>query len=136
VPAFLIALVLFFILGVAGPELEETPGEAVELASLDQIYWITPLNLLPLVLLVILSIRKVPASLALMFSALFAGLLAPFLQYDVLSDFVDADGNPVVTSIRAVWLAMANGFTIDSGIPDTTACCHVAAWTACCSPCG
>lgn len=34
-----------------------------------------------------------------------------------MRDFVaGAGGNPVVDSIKGIWLAMANGFTIDSGI--------------------
>jgi Na+:H+ antiporter, NhaC family len=121
VPAFVIAFLLFLGLGFVGPEVDDEVRTTVELASLNQIYWITPLTLLPLLLLVVLSIRKVPASLALMASALFAGVLAPILQYDVVEDFVPTEGNPLVTSVRAVWLAMANGFEISSGIPEIDA---------------
>ena len=85
----------------------------------NEIYWITPLDLLPLVLLAYLSIRKVPASLALLASALFAGVLGAFLQPDVYADFVAGTRQRrCVESIKAVWLAMANGFSIDSGIAD------------------
>jgi NhaC family Na+:H+ antiporter len=70
------------------------------------------------VLLVILSVKKVPASLALLASTLFAGVLGAFLQPDVYADFIPGAGNVVVESLKAVWLAMANGFSIDSGIPD------------------
>jgi Na+:H+ antiporter, NhaC family len=98
VPAFVLAFAIFLVLGFVGPEVEPTVGTTVELASLEQIYWITPLTL-PVVLLVVLSARKVPAFLALMTSALFADVLAPFLQYDVMRDFVSTDGNVVTTSI-------------------------------------
>jgi Na+:H+ antiporter, NhaC family len=74
------------------------------------------LNLLPLLLLGFLSIRKVPPSLALIFAALFAGVLGAFLQPEVMRDFVGGDDNPLVGSVKGIWLAMANGFTIDSGI--------------------
>ena len=117
VPAFVIAVVVFFILGVAGPDVDDTVRTETELSSLGDIYRITPLNLLPLVLLVFLSIRKVPASLALMTSAIFAGVLGAFLQPAVMRDFVGgADYNPVIGSIKGIWQAMANGFSIDSGI--------------------
>lgn len=118
VPAFLIALVVFLVLGlVSGPEVHDTVATAVELTSLGDIYHITPLNLLPLVLLAVLSIRKVPPSLALLAATLFAGVLGAFLQPQIMRDFVaGAGGNPVVDSIKGIWLAMANGFTIDSGI--------------------
>lgn len=72
-------------------------------------------------LLATLSIRKVPASLALALSALFAGLVATVLQPDVVTDFAAAsgvDGGRVVGSIAAMWETMANGFHIETGIAD------------------
>jgi Na+:H+ antiporter, NhaC family len=118
VPAFMIALVVFLIIGlVRGPEVHDTVATAVELTSLGDIYHITPLNLLPLLLLGFLSIRKVPPSLALIFAALFAGVLGAFLQPEVMRDFIGGSQyNPLVGSVKGIWQAMANGFTIDSGI--------------------
>ncbi|MGB3439111.1 MAG: Na+/H+ antiporter NhaC [Actinophytocola sp.] len=120
VPAFCTALVLFGLIGLFwGPAPTDAGDTATELDALGDLYWITPLNLLPLLLLVILSIRKVPASLALMASAIFAGLMSVFTQYDVVRDFVaDPSLNPVLTGIRAVWQTMATGFSMNSGIGD------------------
>jgi Na+:H+ antiporter, NhaC family len=117
VPAFVLAFAFFLILSlVKSPDVVNPVGEEVELSKLGDIYHITPLNLLPLVLLAVLSVRKVPAPLALACSALFAGILGAFLQPSVMRDFVDGPG--VAGSIKGVWLAMANGFSIDSGIGD------------------
>jgi Na+:H+ antiporter, NhaC family len=118
VPAFMIALVVFLIIGlVRGPEVHDTVATTVELTSLGDIYRITPLNLLPLLLLGFLSIRKVPPSLALIFAALFAGVLGAFLQPEVMRDFIGGSQyNPLIGSVKGIWQAMANGFTIDSGI--------------------
>ena len=118
VPAYLIALVVLTILGITGPDTVTGAETTSDLAELNNIYWITPLALLPIVLLAIMSIRKVPASLALLASTLFAGVLGAFLQPDVYADFIAGSGNVVVESIKAIWLAMANGFSIDSGIAD------------------
>ncbi len=121
IPAFVIAVVVFGVLGVAGPPVQQTVGEEVELAKLDQVFWITPLNLLPLLLLVVLSVRKVPASLALLGSALFAGVQATILQRDVVHGFVtEIGGSPqvVVGSIQAIWRVMANGFVANTGVAD------------------
>jgi Na+:H+ antiporter, NhaC family len=120
-PAFIIAAVGFAILGIAGPPANDLVSEDVELAKLADIFWINPLNLLPLVLLAVLSLRKVPASLALITAALFAGIQATILQRDVVGGFVraiDGSANPVVGSIQAVWKTMANGFSMNSGIAD------------------
>jgi NhaC family Na+:H+ antiporter len=118
VPAFVIALGAFVIIGLAnGADVVNPVGEEIELSKLDQIYNITPLTLLPLVLLGYLSVRRVPATLALIFSALFAGVLGAFLEPDVMQGFVGGtDYNAVVGSVKGVWSAMANGFSIESGI--------------------
>lgn len=119
VPAFVIAAVVFTILGVAGPPPLDTVGEEVELAKLSEIFSITPLNLLPLVILVFLSVRKAPASLALLAASLWAGAQAVVLQRDVVDGFVreiHGSANAIIGSIQAVWRAMANGFTMNSGI--------------------
>lgn len=121
VPAFVIAVVAFTILGIAGPAVHDTVGEDVELAKLSEIFWINPLNLLPLLVLVILSMRKAPASLALLASALFAGVQATILQREVVNGFVaeiHGSANAVVGSVQAIWRSMANGFTMNSGITD------------------
>lgn len=117
VPAFVIALAVFTILSISGPA-PTAMDTTSELADLDSIFWITPLALLPLVLLAFLSVRRVPASLALLASTLFAGVLGAFLQPDVYAHFIPGTGNAVVESVKAVWLAMSNGFSIDSGIPE------------------
>jgi NhaC family Na+:H+ antiporter len=118
VPAFVIAFVVFLILGVTGPDTVTEAETTSDLDQLNQIFNITPLALLPIVLLGYMSIRKVPASLALLAATLFAGVLGAFLQPDVYADFVSGSGNVVVESVKAIWSAMANGFAIDSGIPD------------------
>ena len=62
-------------------------------------------------LLVILSVRKAPASIALMAASIFAGILGVFTQYDVVRAFVADPGlDPVRAGIQAVWQAMATGF--------------------------
>jgi Na+:H+ antiporter, NhaC family len=119
VPAFAIALAVFFVLGLLkAPDVHDTVSTTTELADLDTLFWISPLNLLPLVLLVVLSVRKAPASLSLLGSALFAGVLAAFTQRQVVADFVAGRGNVVVESIKATWQAMATGFHANTGLAE------------------
>src|SRR5690606_24576396 len=68
VPAFVLAVIGFLLLGLFGPSVQDSVSTDVELDALDGIYRITPLNLLPLVLLGFLSVKKVPASMALTFA--------------------------------------------------------------------
>lgn len=118
IPAFAIAFVAFLVISlVSSPSVHAPVAEETELHSLSSVYHITPWNLLPLVLLIVLSIRKVPATISLTASTIFAGILGAFLQPQVVRAFVGGAGfDPVVGSIRAVWRAMATGFHADTGI--------------------
>lgn len=139
VPAFVIAAVVFALLGVIGPPVRDTVGEDVELAKLSEIFSITPLNLLPLVVLVVLSIRKAPASLALLAASLWAGAQAVLLQRDVVAGFIAEIGgstNTIAGSVQAIWRVMANGFTMNSGIADIDRLLSRGGMDACCSPSG
>lgn len=116
IPAFTIAFVAFLVIGLTAGPAEQVVKTDLELAALRDVFNITPLNLLPLALLAFLSIRKVPAALALMASTLFAGLLGAILQPDVVRGFVGSGEGAIVGSVKAVWQAMATGFSIDTGI--------------------
>ena len=119
VPAFVVALAVFFVLGWTHTgQSADTVATTTELDALSDVFWINPVNLVPLLLLTYLSVRKVPASLALGASALLAGAMAAFTQADVVAGFVDGTGNVVVESIKAVWQAMATGFDMSTGITD------------------
>lgn len=117
-PAFLIALVVFAIIG---SQTEVTAGveTVTDLTQLDQLFWITPLALFPMFLLGFLSYRKVPASLAIMVAALVGGLTAVVLQPEAVARFVNEPGTAApLVFLKGIWLAMANGFSENSGIAD------------------
>jgi Na+:H+ antiporter, NhaC family len=118
VPAFMIALVVFTILGLREGNVDSVET-AVELSKLDQLFRINLLNLFPLVFLVVLSVRKVPASLAVMSAALVAGFMAPILQPQAVLRFVnEPDLSVPVAYIKGIWMALANGYQENSGIAD------------------
>jgi NhaC family Na+:H+ antiporter len=122
VPAFAFAVVVYLVLGLwAGPSIDDKVPTTVELHAIGDVYHVTPLNLLPLVLLAVLSVRKVPAPLALLAATLFAGALGAVLQPQIVQAFVTGGGGAVVESVKAVWQAMATGFSIDSGVAEIDA---------------
>ena len=114
-PAIGISLVLFLIIGLNAEPSGSASTEAAQKA-LEAEFNITVLNLLPLVLLVVFSIRKYPPFLSILGSALFAGILACFTQWTVIKAFVD-DPNlgPIATGAKAVYGAMATGFVSKTG---------------------
>jgi NhaC family Na+:H+ antiporter len=114
-PALGISLLIFLVLG-----LNATPKAGVDtdaaLHVLGQAFDISAVNLLPLALLVVFTVRKVPPFLAILGSALFAGILVCFTQWDAVKAFV---GHPEYgvfsTAVHAVYAAMATGFVSKSG---------------------
>jgi NhaC family Na+:H+ antiporter len=71
-PTLRISLVIFLLIGLnAEPHGEVSTDQAREI--LGNAFNITPLNLLPLILLVVFTVKRVPPFLAILGSALFAG---------------------------------------------------------------
>jgi NhaC family Na+:H+ antiporter len=117
-PALGISLVLFVLLGRAADPDAEVSTDAAR-AALGDAFNISALCLLPMVLLVVMAARKMPPFLSILGSALFAAVLAPFLQWDAVVAFVDDPslGN-VATAVKAGYAAMATGFVSASGVPE------------------
>lgn len=116
VPAFLIALVVLGLIGLRSSVAPDVDTGS-ELSQLDQLFWITPWNLIPLLALIVLSIKKVPASLAIMGAALLAAILAPIFQHDAIVRFINDESiTPPLVYVKAAWLAIASGYEANSGI--------------------
>jgi Na+:H+ antiporter, NhaC family len=115
-PALGISLVIFLFLGLSADPNAEISTQAAR-DALAAAFDISIVNLLPLALLVVFTLRRAPPFLAILGSALFAGILACFTQWDAVKAFVDEpELNPVATGIKAVYAAMATGFVSSSGI--------------------
>jgi NhaC family Na+:H+ antiporter len=114
-PALGISLVIFLILGLAAePKGGVSPQAALDVLEAE--FNTSVLSLLPVVLLIVFTIRKVPPFLAILGSALFAGILACFIQWDVVKAFVnDPSLGPIATGIKGIYAAMGTGFVSKSG---------------------
>ncbi len=115
-PALGISLVIFLVLGLnADPDAAISTDAARD--ALANAFNIGFVNLLPLLLLVVFAARRFPPFLSILGSALFAGILAPFTQWEAVKAFVDDPSlGPVATSIEAIFGAMATGFVSSSGV--------------------
>lgn len=120
VPAFAIGAVVFAVLGLSGEGvLPDDAAASADLNKLDQIYWISLWNLLPLLALLGMSLKKSPSALAILAASLFAGLLGIYTQPEVFQRFV---GEPELAGplvyLKGIWSAMATGFQANSGLED------------------
>ncbi|VTR50468.1 Na+/H+ antiporter NhaC [Serratia fonticola] len=104
-------LLAFILLGLNQHSAFDATVTNNELTRFNELFHITPWNLLPLIFLLALSVAKVPASLAIMCSALMAGIMTSFMQPQVIDRFiVEPDLASPLLAIKAVWIAMATGF--------------------------
>jgi NhaC family Na+:H+ antiporter len=117
VPSVAITLILFFIIGQreeVNAAFDPTPA----LLALEDSFNISIWTLLPLVLVLFLAIRRVPAFVAIMLGALFGGVLAIVLQPELVIKFADDTSLATpLAMIKGVWEAMATGFHAETGYP-------------------
>jgi Na+:H+ antiporter, NhaC family len=102
-PALGLSLVIFTVLGLSTTPDAEVSTDAAR-AALGQVFHISFVNLLPLLLLVAAAVLRCPPFLAILGSAVFAGLLALVTQ-------------PGAASVQAIFSAMGTGYESDSGLP-------------------
>ncbi len=114
VPSIVIAMIIYTIIGLR--VVSESPLDlTVVLDILDSIFNITFWTLVPLLIVLIMSLRKVSAFFTILTGALVGGLMAVILQPHLVIEFV---GEPtlgtVMTMVKGVWAAMATGFTLET----------------------
>jgi len=115
-PAIGLALLGFILVGIATPASGSAFDPTVVQEFLAGEFNISLLNLVPLLLLVVLSLRQAPPFLAIFGTAIFAAVLAIFTQPDAVETFVgDPSQGPVATAIKAIYAALATGFVSDTG---------------------
>ncbi|HEX5765238.1 MAG TPA: Na+/H+ antiporter NhaC [Woeseiaceae bacterium] len=117
-PSFLIALVLYLVIGLGvdvGSDLVQLRGL---MATLDSSFNVTPLALIPLVVVFVFAMRKVPPLPTILFGALLGGVMAVILQPQAVLEFSQGDGLPTgLAMTKGVWLALADGYVASTGVP-------------------
>ena len=116
-PSFVIALILFAIVGMNA----DVAGGGDSLArlreTLDATFNITPWALLPLAVVFYMAFRKIPPLPTILFGALLGGLAAVVLQPESTLTFADSPDLPAgLAMTKAVWMALANGYVSTTGV--------------------
>ena len=118
VPSLAIALALFAFIGLRTDVSTAAFDPAPALAALESSFNITLWTLLPLVLVLFLAIRRVPAFVAIMLGALLGGVMAVILQPHLVVAFAgDPSLSPPLAMLKGVWSALANGFEMTTAYP-------------------
>lgn len=117
VPSITFALLMFLIIGLT----QSNPLEEIQLGgtleTLDTNFNITLWSLLPLLLVLGMAGKGMPAFPTIMTGALVGGVFAAILQPDAIKAFVTSEVPvaPLIMTIDAVWQALFNGFSIETG---------------------
>jgi len=116
IPAYLISLVIFFFIG-RNANLGDVPVDTTAaLQALESYYNISLLNLLPVLVLLLLGLKKYPAFLSILIGTLVGALVAVVMQPQVITAFAnDPSLGYGMAALKSVWSTMANGFTASSG---------------------
>ena len=115
VPSILIAIAIFTFIGLR--QIPDAPLDLTEvLLIIEDIYNVGLLTLIPLLVVLVMSFRKMAAFPTILVGALVGGLTAVILQPDIVINFAgDPSLGTPMAMIKGVWAAMATGFAIDTG---------------------
>ncbi len=115
-PSILIALVMFAVIGIWQGGAADAPEVAAIQAQIAGQFNVGLVMLLPVVLVIAMVIRKVPAFPALLIGALVGGVFAMVFQREAVLTFVgDPELLPAVALIKGAWIALFDGYTSASG---------------------
>ena len=115
-PSFAVALILFAGVGFTMPGAHGSGDVDALLAALDRSFAIGPHLLIPLVLVLVLVARRMPAFPALLIGALVGGLFAVAFQTEAVLRYAGAPelARPVAL-VKGVWQALYGGYVLESG---------------------
>jgi Na+:H+ antiporter, NhaC family len=115
VPSYILALILFTIIGF-------NTDIAADFARIEQIstvlqqhFAISLVSLVPLLVLLAMAVKKVPAFPTVFIGALLGAVWAVFFQQELLAQLVDDSLPAFVGVFKLVWHTLYAGFTVETG---------------------
>ena len=119
IPSFVIALTLYALIGAFGPSPDDDVGLQSMLQSLDDTFNIGWHLLLPVLAVLYIIYKKVPAFPALLIGALLGGVFAVVFQQEVVLGYVGEPELPrVVALAKGVWMALFTSFVAETNSAD------------------
>ncbi|MCC8403258.1 Na+/H+ antiporter NhaC [Paraburkholderia sp. MMS20-SJTN17] len=112
--AIVITLAVFYLLG--------RPGDfdaSAEVAAMRSAFYISPVLFLPLIVVVVLTLFRLPPFTTIFLGALAGGAVAVFVEPQRVIAFAAArEGVPIpIAMLKGVWLALGSGYKSTTGNP-------------------
>lgn len=115
VPSFILALLVFVFIGING----EKEADLQTVTSMNHIlqtnFYISAIHLIPLVVLLTLAIRKVPAFPAILIGAALGGIWAGIFQTELIQRLAATEAVSFSDKIIVIWRAFFDGVVIVTG---------------------
>ncbi len=118
-PSFLLALTGFIVVGLF--DTPETSAASLEstLNTLQQEFWINPLMLLPVAVVVYMATKKFPAVASILAGVAVAIVLAIAFQRDAIFKLIgETDLSPALATLKALWAVLFDGYSATTGDDD------------------
>ena len=113
IPAFVLACIAFFILG---SKQGGTPTDIAALqGAISQQFHIGLHLLIPLVIMLTLIAKRIPAYPSIIISALIGGIFAAAFQADTAAALIEGSSDSVSDVVVGIWSVLFNGFQADTG---------------------
>jgi NhaC family Na+:H+ antiporter len=115
IPSISTAIILFLILGL-NEEITATTSSISDLSNqLAKQFNISLLNLVPLVVLLLLAIKKIPAFPSVAIGALIGGIWAVLFQQELILRLASENTDVLTANVKVVWAAFFDGVNIATG---------------------
>ncbi|MFD2166570.1 Na+/H+ antiporter NhaC [Thalassotalea euphylliae] len=115
VPSICTAIIIFIILGLT----ETSSANSVAIDTLNQQladqFNLSPLNLIPLVVLLALALKKVPAFPAVSIGAILGAIWAVIFQQELIARLAAEGIESVRATLTVVWTAFFDGVSVETG---------------------
>ncbi len=116
IPSITIALLLFALVGLTSARPQDTAAVAAIRDAIGREFQIGPHLLIPVALVLLLVVRRVPAYPALLVGTLVGCAFAAAFQRDAVLRLADADALPAWAGIiKGVWMSLFSGYALTSG---------------------
>ncbi|MEJ2089922.1 MAG: Na+/H+ antiporter NhaC family protein, partial [Gammaproteobacteria bacterium] len=115
-PSFLIALAAFVVVGFIDGGASGASGLEATLTTLDANFAINPFMLLPVVVVVYMAARRLPALASILTGVAVGLVMAVLFQRDAVARLnSDPALDPVIATVKSLWTVLFAGYTADTG---------------------
>jgi Na+:H+ antiporter, NhaC family len=115
IPSIVITLIIFTVIGLNETITSSTTAIATLSSQLDQQFNISLLNLVPLMVLLFLAMKKVPAFPAVAIGAIMGAIWAVLFQSELIMRLAVEGSSSFTAHLTVVWTAFFDGVKIETG---------------------